>query len=226
MSSDAVPKRGRPVRARREDIVAAATRMLVFGGAEALSMRGLADDLGVSTAALYHHFPTKAALTIAVLSARADELPRPELPDEPRARLIAVSDHLVEVLYGLPWVVELLVSGDSYGRSAMWILDEFVRSARRLGADDEYAGFMYNVVWRFVLGELAVRRSEDERREREHRGISRPRWTEQADADLLAEFPDAVRLLPKWNGIRTEYRTVTALQRVIDGLLDGIRATP
>ncbi|WP_240772290.1 helix-turn-helix domain-containing protein [Nocardia sp. CS682] len=39
--------------------MAATTRMLDGGGAEAFSMRKLADELGVSTAAVYHHFPPK-----------------------------------------------------------------------------------------------------------------------------------------------------------------------
>ncbi|GAA5076756.1 TetR/AcrR family transcriptional regulator [Nocardia iowensis] len=215
-------RRGRPIRASREDIIAATTRMLTDGGAAAFSMRKLADELGVSTAAVYHHFPTKAALFVAVLSARAEQLDRPELPGDPRDRLVAVTLHLIDVLHRHPWVVELLVGGESFGRSAMWILDEFVDAATELGATDEYAGYMYNAVWRYTLGELMMRRAEDERRASADRGAPRSRWTDQIAPDDLAEFPAAARMLPQWADIRADYRTRTAVQHIIDGLIRGI----
>ncbi|GAJ85050.1 putative TetR family transcriptional regulator [Nocardia brasiliensis NBRC 14402] len=158
----------------RDDVVTVTTRLLTTGGAQAFSMRKLADELGVSTAAVYHHFPTKAALMIAVLSARADELDRPDLPADPRDRLVAIVAYLIDVLHQMPWVADILVSGESFGRAAMWILDEFVDTATRLGATDDYAGYMYSAIWRFVLGELMMRRAEAERAEAAHRGDPRP----------------------------------------------------
>ncbi|AFU03703.1 TetR/AcrR family transcriptional regulator [Nocardia brasiliensis] len=222
MSSNVTRRRGRPIRVPRDDVVTVTTRLLTAGGAQAFSMRKLADELGVSTAAVYHHFPTKAALMIAVLSARADELDRPDLPADPRDRLVAIVAYLIDVLHQMPWVADILVSGESFGRAAMWILDEFVDTATRLGATDDYAGYMYAAIWRFVLGELMMRRAEDERAEAARRGDPRPRWTDQADDEILAEFPTTVRMLPKWATIRDEYRTSTAVGHLIDGLIAGI----
>ncbi|MFI9404550.1 TetR/AcrR family transcriptional regulator [Nocardia sp. NPDC052316] len=224
VTSNALRRRGRPVRVPREDVVAATTRMLDDGGAEGFSMRKLADELGVSTAAVYHHFPTKAALMIAVLSARADQLDRPQLPRAPRDRLVAIITYLIDVLHEMPWVADILVSGESFGRAAMWILDEFVDTATALGATDDYAGYMYNAVWRFILGELMMRRAEAERTEATAQGHPRPRWTDQATPEALADFPTTVRMLPKWDTIRNAYRTETAVGHLIDGLIAGIPA--
>lgn len=53
-------------------------------------------------------------------------------------------------------------------------------------------------------------------------GDPRARWTDQADQEILAEFPTTVRMLPKWATIRDAYRTTTAIGHLIDGLIAGI----
>lgn len=214
--------RGRPVRVSREAVLAAATRMLSADGDAGFSMRKLADELDASTAAVYHHFPTKADLYIAVLGALADELDRPALPADPRARLVVIVNHLIEALHELPWVADILVGGESFGRSAMWILDEYVTAANELGASDEYAGYMYNVTWRFVLGELIMRRAEAERAAAAAAGAPRPRWTDQATSELLDDFPAVMRMMPKWPAIRVAYRPHSAVEHLVDGLIRGI----
>ncbi|WP_369028653.1 TetR/AcrR family transcriptional regulator, partial [Nocardia farcinica] len=88
MPNSAPRRRGRPIRLEREAVLAATDDMLATEGAGAFSMRRLAGRLGVSTAAIYHHFPTKGALFFAVLNARADDLRQPRLPADPRDRLV------------------------------------------------------------------------------------------------------------------------------------------
>ncbi|MFI6869775.1 hypothetical protein [Nocardia sp. NPDC050406] len=43
-------------------------------------------------------------------------------------------------------MAELLVGGESFGRAALWILDEFIRTACELGASDHYASCMYPAI--------------------------------------------------------------------------------
>lgn len=51
----------------REEILAAAERLLdAAGGDEVLTMRAVAQDIGVTTPSLYRHFPDKASLVSAV----------------------------------------------------------------------------------------------------------------------------------------------------------------
>ncbi len=209
------------MRVSREDVIAATTRMLAAGGRDAFSMRKLADELGVSTAAVYHHFPAQAQLFIAVLSARAEELPAPRLPDDPRERLIALIGYLIDMLQELPWVAELLVGGESFGRAALWILDEFIRNARRLGASPEYAAYMYAALWRFVLGELLMRRADAERAAAPA-DARPPRWTDFVSADDLADFPEVRDILPRWSAVREMLPCDAAIARFVDGLLAGI----
>ncbi|WP_067651962.1 TetR/AcrR family transcriptional regulator [Nocardia harenae] len=207
-------RRGRPVALDRETVVAATDRMLAADGAAGFSMRRLAGHLGVSTAAIYHHFPTKNALFFAVLDARAATLPRPELPADPRERLAAIVGYLIDTLHQLPWVVDLLITGESYGRAAMWIIDEFISCATTLGATDAEAVTMYAVLWRFTLGELSARKAAAER------SAGAPgHWTESAAPDLADDFPSVVPLLGQWTALVERYDSTAAVRAIIDGLL-------
>lgn len=57
-----------------EKVLTAATELVVDDGAEALTMRRLADRLGVAPNALYSHYPDKAALLEAVLDSLLGEI--------------------------------------------------------------------------------------------------------------------------------------------------------
>jgi AcrR family transcriptional regulator len=65
----AAPAPARPVRsARAAQIVAAARELLERQGPEALTMRALADALGIQAPSLYKHFRNKAAVELAIIS--------------------------------------------------------------------------------------------------------------------------------------------------------------
>ncbi len=55
-------RRDKELQARRRDLLAAARKLLRKGGAQAVTMRAVADLVGVSTTVVYALFPDKAAL--------------------------------------------------------------------------------------------------------------------------------------------------------------------
>jgi AcrR family transcriptional regulator len=65
----------------RDRIVAAALRLVDAEGIEALSMRRLAADLGVSPMSIYHHVPGKDALLSGMVEAAFSEAPLPTLDE-------------------------------------------------------------------------------------------------------------------------------------------------
>jgi AcrR family transcriptional regulator len=69
-------------RLTRERIIRAAIELIEGGGVEALSMRGLANELGVAVMSLYNHVPGKAALLDGVAEQIMNGL---ELVDDPAA---------------------------------------------------------------------------------------------------------------------------------------------
>jgi AcrR family transcriptional regulator len=59
--------------ARAEEVVAAARRLLEEEGAAALTMRRLAEQLGIKAPSLYKHLPDKAALEAAIIATGLEE---------------------------------------------------------------------------------------------------------------------------------------------------------
>lgn len=58
----------------RDDMLEAARRMCESTGFHGFSIRNLADELGISSASLHHHFPTKDDLGQAVLQRERESL--------------------------------------------------------------------------------------------------------------------------------------------------------
>lgn len=56
-------------RERRDQIVSAALELFEAGGPEALTMRALADRVGIRAASLYRHFADKEAVEVALIAA-------------------------------------------------------------------------------------------------------------------------------------------------------------
>jgi AcrR family transcriptional regulator len=63
-----------PLTARAREIVTAARELLDEQGADALTMRRLAERLGIRAPSLYKHLPDKAALEIAVIATGLEDL--------------------------------------------------------------------------------------------------------------------------------------------------------
>ena len=59
--------------ARAEEVVVAARRLLEEEGAEALTMRRLAEQVGIKAPSLYKHLPDKAALEAAIIATGLEE---------------------------------------------------------------------------------------------------------------------------------------------------------
>src|SRR5215211_1460882 len=76
-ASTGTPRTGRPPRLTRPRVLAAARRLGARHGIESLSMRRLAEALGVMPNALYTYFPDKASILDAVLDDLVGDVERP-----------------------------------------------------------------------------------------------------------------------------------------------------
>lgn len=115
----AAPKRGRPGLSR-QDVLDAAVAAFIEHGYDATSMGMLSARLGLSKAAIYHHFPAKVALLRAALDEALGGLEELLLQDgastgSAEGRLAFVMSGAVHVLVErLPYVTLLLrVRGNS-----------------------------------------------------------------------------------------------------------------
>ncbi|MEU4997628.1 helix-turn-helix domain-containing protein [Streptomyces sp. NPDC021622] len=209
-------KRGRPSRIDLDAIVGIARRILQEEGVAALSMRRVAKEVGTTPMALYHHVRDKDELLMLTLSGMADSVPRPQLPDDPRDRMLAVSVHMHGTLAGMPWVVEVLSLGDLTDKGALWMVDEIVGSAMTLGLTPGQAVAAYRTIWHCVYGDLVFRQAMARRAEEPDRKRHFPDMITAADAD---ELPHMTALADRWLELTADYDVSKQLGAVIDGLL-------
>jgi TetR/AcrR family transcriptional regulator, mexJK operon transcriptional repressor len=97
-------KRGRPVNeARREEIIAVASRLFGERGLHATKMEHIAQELGISKLTLYSRFDHKEALFSAVIAAKSEEYISDDLFDtlegmSAEASLLCVATSLMNLL--------------------------------------------------------------------------------------------------------------------------------
>jgi AcrR family transcriptional regulator len=140
----AAPRRGRPPRATREQIVDAAVGLLRDAPDEQLTMARVANAVGLTPMALYRHFKDRDELMDEVvgriLVARNAAIPR-EGPwqDQLRAWILGGLDHLVPCAQ----VVQVVFAGGS----SRWVHDAatLVRILEQAGLADEQLAEMQ--VW-------------------------------------------------------------------------------
>jgi AcrR family transcriptional regulator len=143
-SPGATPRRGRPPRATREQIVDAAVALLRAAPDEPLTMARVANAVGLTPMALYRHFKDRDELMDEVvgriLMERNAAIPR-EGPwqDQLRAWILGGLDHLVPCAQ----VVQLVFAGGS----SRWVHDAatLVRILEQAGLADEQLAEMQ--VW-------------------------------------------------------------------------------
>ncbi|MEU3914336.1 helix-turn-helix domain-containing protein [Streptomyces sp. NPDC029721] len=210
---------GRPPRLSQQAIISGAQRLLAEEGADSLSMRRLARELDSTPMALYHHVRDKDELLVLMLEAHAQGIRRPELPEDPRERMIAAGQLLHSVLADCPWIVEVLASDDLMAISALWMVEVMVDAAIACGLTPEQAVDAYRTVWYYTVGELMIRVS----RERRQGESDQPSHRDQAFARLSSEdYPRLASLAGQWAGLTARDTHRQGLEAVVNGLIAGV----
>lgn len=150
----------------RDRVVAAALALIDREGLEALSMRRLADELGVGTMSLYHYVVDKDDLSTAVLEVVLGDFHRPK-PDEPwtdKAKAVASGFRASALAH--PAAMRLLFrGGGTSSASARW--EDVRHGLAAAGATSDQIRQSLRTISRFVIGwcmaemfELSDRTSE------------------------------------------------------------------
>ncbi|MGW6728307.1 TetR family transcriptional regulator [Nocardia sp. NPDC055029] len=101
-------RRARPTRLTPVHIAATAIEVADRDGLDGLTMRRLARELGVATAALYRHFPDREALLAAMTELALDETPAPPPAPHWRATLAAEAEEEWRLYRRHPWMLTVL----------------------------------------------------------------------------------------------------------------------
>ena len=160
----------------RERVLHAAVRLADEGGIESLSMRKLAQDLGVKAMSLYNHVANKDDLLDGIVDIVVSEIEVPNLGLDWKTamRRRAMSAH--EVLLRHPWSTMPLVSRVNVGPAMLRYVDATLGCLREAGFSLEMADRAWNAIdshiYGFTLQELNFPFETEEYSEAAKNGLS------------------------------------------------------
>jgi len=145
---------GAPSRAplTRERVVAAAVTLADGAGIEAVSMRRLAETLGVEAMSLYHHVASKEAILDGMVDAVFGEIPLPGAAMGWRVALRGRATAVRAALGRHPWALGLLESRANPGAVTLHHHDAVLGTLRAGGFSVAGAAHAYSVLDAYVYG--------------------------------------------------------------------------
>ncbi|MQA95504.1 MAG: TetR family transcriptional regulator [Streptosporangiales bacterium] len=190
------PRKGPRPRTSVPEIVAAAVRAADGEGLEALSMRRVADDVGLSPMALYTYIPGKDELIQLMVDAVQGDAARSSGADGPpsgdwRARVTAIARRTRAMHLGHPWLAQVApLSRPLLGPGTLALYEADLRAIDGIGLSDVQMDAVLTLLAEYVSGatRATLAQSEAERRS----GLSDDAWWE-ISAPLLEKVFDAER---------------------------------
>jgi AcrR family transcriptional regulator len=196
----------RPATIDREDVLEAALRLLDAEGPEALTMRRLASELGVSAMAPYRHVASRDELLMVLVDRLAARVVYPPRPRDPKGAILVLWSAIYDSLAEHPWVPEVLARRRMMAPSVLGAIEEIHAALRAAGLSIEAAVRAYRLMWNFTLGSLLVRAGasfDGPSRQRELRGApdaerypmlaaAAATWTAADDRDTYREDIEAL----------------------------------
>ncbi|MCK1818853.1 TetR/AcrR family transcriptional regulator [Streptomyces sp. XM83C] len=210
---------GRPPLTSRAQILEGARRLIDRDGWEKLTIRRLAAEIGVGATTLYHHIRSKDDLLLLLLNDYAERFERPELPDDPRERIVVTATAIHDALVAWPWAAEILTVDGFVGlldESALWLVEGLLAGARDCGCDEEQAVHVFRSVWYYTVGEILVRAHSGHRRGGEGAVVTREPSFSGFDASRV---PHLAAIGERWPELAARDTYVEGLRALVDGLL-------
>ena len=210
-----------------DEVIAAAIGLADAEGLDAISMRRVAEAVGLSAMALYTYVPSKAELIDLMLDRAIGEAaqPPPETPGwRERLEFIARQSWLLGQRH--PWMLQVSTHRPPLGPNTLARVETSLRAVDGLGLSDLEMDQVIALVTDYVRG--ALRASMDAREVEQHSKISDEQWlslhrTLLQDMMDPERFPTTIRV---GGAVRAAYERVLdrsrtfefGLQRVLDGI--------
>jgi TetR/AcrR family tetracycline transcriptional repressor len=139
-SLDSAPADTQRPRLSKTTVVARAMALADAEGLDALTIRRLAQELGVTPMALYWHFRNKEELLAGLGEQLWSEIDTEVDPDAPwAAQLRALLESLIHVLRTHPSASELLITGEKQSAAALEANEVALEVLHRAGFDPRHA---------------------------------------------------------------------------------------
>ena len=185
----------RPTRGPRpglsvERIVRTAIELADTGGLEALSMRRVADRLGVGAMSLYTYVPGKAELLDLMLDTVLGEVDRPDGAGGWRAALEARGREDWALYHRHPWVLQISGTRSLLGPNETELYEATLAAAEGTGLPGRQLVQVVTTVWEYTRG--AARTAVDAAQAERRTGVSDEQWW-AARAPVFERYFDAGR---------------------------------
>lgn len=208
-------------------MVVAATELADVHDVEAVTMRRVAQALGVAPMTLYTYVPGKAELLDLMLDAAYAGMPRTDTSGRPwRERLTTVAEENKALFEAHPWAAVVSTVRPTLGPGAMAKYEHELSALEGIGLDDLDMDASLTHLLSFV--QACARAARDARVAREESGVDDEQWW-AANAPLLARvfdedaYPLAVRVgstagAAHGGAYDPEHIFEFGLRRLLDGL--------
>ncbi|MEV4439967.1 helix-turn-helix domain-containing protein [Streptomyces sp. NPDC049577] len=210
---------GRPPLTSRAQILQAARRLIDRDGWEKLTIRRLAAEIGVGATTLYHHIRNKEDLLVLLLNHYIEQIERPDLPDDPRERIVASATAMHDALAAWPWAAEILTVDGFVGlldESALWMVEAIVAGAGDCGCTPAQAVDVFRDVWYYTVGEILVRAHSAHRRTDAESSVVREASFAALDASRV---PSLAAIGVRWPVLAARDTYPRGLRVLVTGLL-------
>ncbi|AHY46985.1 Tetracyclin repressor, C-terminal all-alpha domain [Rubrobacter radiotolerans] len=141
----------------RQSILATALELADSEGLEAVTMRRIAQRLGVGTMTLYHYVPNKENLLTGLVDLIFKEVEQaPENIESWADRLVFVSLSFRQSALAHPVLVTLVASGYISGPVVLRTTDSYLEAIIRRGFEPRVAAHVYRSAASYVIGYLSL----------------------------------------------------------------------
>jgi AcrR family transcriptional regulator len=151
MATQADPSREPRSPLSRDRVLRAAIGLADAGGIESLTMRRLAQELGVEAMTLYYYVARKDDILDGIVDIVVGEIEPPSGADWKAAlRRSAISAY--EVLLRHPWAASLILSGPTVSLARLRHMDSILGSLRAAGFSAEMTDHAYHALDSHIMG--------------------------------------------------------------------------
>lgn len=142
----------RRTRLSRERVLDAAVRLADAGGIDSLSMRRLAQELGVEAMSLYHHVASKEEILNSLVDMVVGEFELPSAEREWRESIRRTARSAHDVLVRHPWAANLMLSPGRVSAARLGYMDAILGTLRQAGFSADMTDHAYHALESHIMG--------------------------------------------------------------------------
>ena len=206
-------------RLTRDIVVHEALAVLDEGGYEALTIRRLAERLGVVPMAVYRHVSNKDDLTDALLDLAVSKVPLPEADIDWRNGLRQLAHAIRDTILQHPGIITPLVTKPALGPSSLQLAEFGFSVMRSAGFDATHTTRSVNSVITYTIGFAAL---EVPRRQAGFEADGTGTTSLDVIYDQLDtnHYPHTIELRPTPAELVSNEQFDYGLERLLDGIAD------